>query len=245
MAVAAALSFRRKAVTGMLVGMLVVVLRHRPAKALLVFTVVLPAVVVLSWSQITAIVTYTHVEYLGQERSRIARTVLYSTAPSIAKQAFPTGAGFGRFGTHTAIADYSPLYRELGFTRIYGLEPGGGTNGDFGSDTFWPGVLGESGFFGLGFFIAGLLALWRCFRRYSSESEPWVAWLGLVGMGWSIEYLMESFASADYIGPPVYPFLFALAAIASSVRASSPKRAPDEAREPARPQRPLLALHRT
>jgi hypothetical protein len=214
---AAALSFRRKAVTGLLLGGLTVTLRHRPATTLLVLAVTLPAVIVLSWSQITAVVDRTSAVYLGQDRAKVARTVLYTDSAVVARDSFPLGAGFGRYGTHTAIAHYSPLYWELGFPHVYGLAPGGGTNGDFASDTFWPGVLGETGLFGLIAFAGGLLAVFRRFSHVAGDNVALVAFLGLVGMGWSVEFLVESFAAPTYVAPPVYPFLFALAGLATAV----------------------------
>jgi hypothetical protein len=223
-ATAAALSFRRKAVTGMLMGCLVMALRRRPGRTVVVLALTVPLVVVLSWSQIAAVVDYTRSEYLGQDRTQVARTVLYSTSQQVAREYFPLGAGFGRYGTHTAIAHYSPLYWQLGFDHVYGLEPGGGVNGDFASDTFWPGVLGEAGLFGIVAYVGGLVALWRRFARYSAAEAPILAWLGLVGLGWSVEYLMESFAAADYVGPPVYPLLFALGGLACAVAEARPER---------------------
>lgn len=93
-----------------------------------------------------------------------ARGELTSTAILIARQSFPLGGGFATFGS-AVTADpnyYSPLYYLYGLANIWGLEP---DNILFISDTFWPVVLGEFGFLGLGLYVSALgLLMLICYR---------------------------------------------------------------------------------
>ena len=148
------------------------------------------------------------------------RTQLYLGSWTMATDYFPFGAGFGRFGTAAAMDYYSPEYLRLAFPTYYGLEP----NGPYGQDAFWPGVLGETGFFGLAAYATGILLMLRRAlgsvlpeqgRPHLSSRNAAIAFLCL---GWWCEYLVESVATPVYLAAPLGPLLFALFGYAESVR---------------------------
>lgn len=95
--------------------------------------------------------------YSGEGDSARSRLTLDSL--TLAKESFPFGKGLATFGTDTARNFYSPLYLRFGYRSIYGL---GGDNLNYLTDTFWPAILGQYGFFGL--FIFGTI-LYSLFSR--------------------------------------------------------------------------------
>lgn len=204
-------TLRRKAVAGLLAGLAATWGRRDRTAVLVTATVVTPAVLLLLWGDLKGLARFTSNEYRG----RTARATLYHDSVDIANDAFPLGAGFGRFGTHTAIAHYSPLYRARGYASIWGLQPSDEGSGHYASDTFWPGVAGETGWLGLVAFAGGLVAIVRWLRRCPRD-DPWLVFLASVGVGWSLEYAIESVASPNYVSPPMYPLLFGLAGLATS-----------------------------
>jgi hypothetical protein len=96
------------------------------------------------------VTTYTTTE---PPRNRLLRTSLL-----VARDHFPLGAGFGRFGSAAAVAPYpySPVYDDYGFWNVPGLSR---DKPDFLRDTSWPAVIGETGFAGWLFYAGGPLAL--------------------------------------------------------------------------------------
>ncbi|WP_159600363.1 hypothetical protein [Agromyces humi] len=155
--------------------------------------------------------------YVVQDSARSALTL---GSLSVAAHYFPLGAGFGRYGSYTAGATYSPEYVELGFTRIYGL--GRGDAGMFLNDTQWPAILGESGWLGAAFFAAGIIAILVSLCRPTSPDEPTlVKWLRVTGIGWLLVLLIESVAAPVFVSAPSYPFVFAAAGMIASFRDSA------------------------
>jgi len=140
------LSLRRKAFLALVVALAPVVYSVRRIRVRATVGVAIVGILgaIVLWDAIQSITSSTGREYFGQDEP-VARVALYDTSYSIAKKDFPLGVGLGRFGGHVAYTHYSPVYRDYGLYRIYGLAPDGG----FATDTFWPAVLGETGLLGL------------------------------------------------------------------------------------------------
>jgi peptidoglycan biosynthesis protein MviN/MurJ (putative lipid II flippase) len=213
-AIGCLLSVRRKAIAGLVTGLVAVDFTKSRIQSVLRLILIVPVVGIIAWSSLQAVTRLTRIEYFSGHPT--AREILYRDSIRIATTAFPWGEGFGRFGTHTAVAHYSPVYTELGYPAINGLSP---SNPHFASDAFWPGVLGETGLLGFLAFAAGLVAIFRQMRRMARGDDVWLSWLGLVGVGWSIEFLVESTASSAYVGPPGYGLFFGLAGFATAIAA--------------------------
>ena len=105
--------------------------------------------IVIAWDQIS----YYYVELSGES----ARSVMTITSFEIMKDYFPIGTGFGTYASHQAGVHYSPVYVKYGFEKYYDLRRVDG----FFSDTFWPIIIGQTGFIGLSSY---LVMLWRLFR---------------------------------------------------------------------------------
>ncbi len=215
-------TLRRKAIVGLLGAVAVIVATDRRARGvtLLVVLVALPIVVVVIGDTLLTVAVDTYDRYAGSE-SDAPRTLMYQASVELAASSAPFGVGFGRFGTYTAFENYSPVYYALGFDQIYGLEPGA----DYATDTFWPAILGEVGFFGAAAFFGGLVSLLLRARRLESvassdpaiEGAPALRLIALVACAWWVEFLIESTAAPVYALPPVAPALFGALGVACAL----------------------------
>jgi hypothetical protein len=110
--------------------------------------------------------------YASSETS--ARSRLYSTGELIAKEHFPLGVGFGRYGSYPSRLFYSPVYYKYGLNTVYGLAK---TGPDFIDDTSWPSVIGEAGYGGFVAYLLGLIlvitAIIRALRK-AALKDRWV-----------------------------------------------------------------------
>ncbi len=82
---------------------------------------------------------------IGTTSEVSARYVLLNRSLQILADYFPLGVGFGKFGSWYARINYSEYYYKYNCTTTYGLFP---EDPRFATDTFWPAILGETGFIG-------------------------------------------------------------------------------------------------
>lgn len=89
-----------------------------------------------------------------------ARKELLATSLQVASDFFPLGSGFATYGSAVTgdLATYSPLYYHYGLSTVYGLMPG---NAAFLSDTFWPIVIGQFGWFGALAYVGEIVFLFK------------------------------------------------------------------------------------
>jgi|GEM_PF-996535 len=105
----------------------------------------------------------------GYARGELARQAI-----AVANDYFPLGTGFATYGSAVTaqIDNYSPLYYMYGLSTVRGLAPGAAS---FLSDTFWPTVLAQFGYFGLIAFVALLIALFvMCYKAGGLASQSFV-----------------------------------------------------------------------
>lgn len=139
-------TLRSKAIAGAAVYVLLVyfILVYRKKLKLWHLVVMGIAVIWLAWDNYS----YYYIELEGQS----ARSVLTQTSFEILKDYFPIGTGFGTYGSAVAGEHYSPVYVRYGFLQVYEL--GGNDSGwGFFSDTFWPIIIGQTGFIGVACYI--------------------------------------------------------------------------------------------
>jgi hypothetical protein len=145
-------TLRSKAIAGAAVYVLLVyfILIYRKKLKLWHLIVIGIAVVWLAWDNYS----YYYIELEGQS----ARSVLTKTSFEIMKDYFPIGTGFGTYGSAVAGEAYSPVYVKYGFRQVYEL--GGNESGwGFFSDTFWPIIIGQTGFVGTICYLAVVVML--------------------------------------------------------------------------------------
>lgn len=214
------LSMRRRLWLALVVGLTSVYARTKGTGTIVIASLTLgPLALLIAWPFLTEILIGLSNEYFSDAgQSQAARTVMTASSLEIANTGLGLGAGFGQFGSWIAALHYSPIYRELNFERIYGLAPLEWKGANFLTDTFWPAVIGESGWLGLLFFAFALASIFLFFFRNSSTktTEPYVRWLATVGVGWSFIYLIDSLAAPTFTAPHSLLF-FGLAGVVFSI----------------------------
>ena len=135
--------------------------------------------VIAAWNMIR----YYFIELAG----RSARSVMLQTAFQIMKDYFPTGTGFGTFGSEQAARHYSPVYLLYNFNDVWELRDVGNVENtlrliakypylteqyqihseevlqwsQFHGDQFWPTIMGQSGVIGTVMFLIILAVLFK------------------------------------------------------------------------------------
>ena len=212
----ALLSFRRKTWVSLPLGLLRTAHIKAPATAVVIAAVVAPAALLAAAPFLEPVVSRTVQTYVTNA-SVNARSAITLQAPDVANEYFPLGAGFGRYGSATAATHYSPEYFERGFDQIYGLNP---NDPRFATDTFWPAVVGETGWLGLAVMVAGLWSLHRRFGRPQSSDSDTVRILRMTGSGWLVLLVVESVAAPVFFSPPTYPAVFLIAGLLAAMPGS-------------------------
>lgn len=105
------------------------------------------------------------VQYYYAVNEQSPRYQLTINSFRIANSFFPLGAGFATYGSFYSGVSYSPLYEEFHLDSIWGLNR---SNTQFISDTFWPMILGQFGYFGLIFFLIVLINFGFLIKRLMS-----------------------------------------------------------------------------
>lgn len=150
---------------------------------------IIPVLLLVGWSQLE----YYYIE-LGDES---ARSQLLVNAFAVANDHFPFGAGFATYGSHYSAISYSPLYYEYQLNTIFGLQEGG----EFICDSFWPMLIGQSGYIGAVFYILALVSLIKKITKMKQVNvNLFAAALAIVSY-----LLVESFASTAFVHPIAMP----------------------------------------
>ena len=132
-------TLRGKALAGVAIYGLVFFFILYQRKKIKLWHILLIGVVALlvAWEQFS----FYYIDLEGQS----ARSLMTQVSVQIAKDYFPIGTGFGTFASSEAAKSYSQLYYLYGLSTVHGLTPG---NMVFGSDTFWPIIIGQTGLIG-------------------------------------------------------------------------------------------------
>lgn len=96
-----------------------------------------------------------------------ARSVMTQTSFQILLDYFPIGTGFGTYASHSASVNYSPVYVKYGFESFYELR--NSAIGTFFDDTFWPIIIGQTGFIGLLLYIYLLRNVYKLVKDLSNK----------------------------------------------------------------------------
>lgn len=187
-----ALTLRYKALTAALfaVVLIIVVVIKKKRFSWWNYAVIIAVALCVSWGQL--------IEYFGDTTT--ARSALTATSFEIAGDCFPIGTGFGSFGSYMSRVFYSPVYYEYGLSSIYGLMNISGAD-SFVSDTFWPMVIGQTGYAGLLCYIGALVMIYRKIGLlYPQHLSLYSTSLFLY-----VYLLIQSTSSAAFVGPISVP----------------------------------------
>lgn len=174
------------------------------------FTALSVAGVIIGWDQI--------VYYFSN--SSFARAALHAAAYQIANDYFPLGTGFATFASHMANINYSSLYYKYGLSSIHGLQA---SKANFASDTFWPIILGQFGWFGVVIFLLIIYALFKVIKRYSLYKDQYLAALTIF-----VYLVISSTSESSYFHPTATTHFFTLAIILNDPSANLLRNRPTE-----------------
>lgn len=206
-----ALTLRGKAI-GFAVFALFVILMTGSGKRRITLPQVLAVsvvVAVIGWGQIEA--------YFGTEGQ--ARFELMRGGIEVARDYFPTGSGFATFGSAiTSDAQwYSSLYDYYDLSSVWGLSR---EYSAFISDSYWPTVLGQSGWMGLLVICGELVLLYRAATLRAEVTIPLLL---------CAAYLLIMSTSESAFFNPSSVYLSICAVLASRQRSLASGRAADGA----------------
>ena len=147
-----------------------------------------------------AAIAYQVVYYYILMGTGSARAMLTLASPFVAWDHFPVGSGWGTFGSYFSAQPYSPVYGMYRMAGIWGLSP---SYSAFVSDTYWPMILAQTGFFG---FAGLLLALWVLVKKVGTlKLKPASYASGLLVLA---QLLISSTSESALANPMAVPLAF-------------------------------------
>lgn len=133
-----------------------------------------------------------------------ARNVLTINSLKIAKDNFPIGTGFGTYASWVSGESYSNIYYHYNISTTWGLSP---DFYEFISDTFWPMIIGQFGFLGLGLYIYILLTIYKDIKNNENLDYYFGQILALLYL------IILSMAEASLSGPIVVIYMALIAVL--------------------------------
>lgn len=198
-AITAILSLRTKAILGLvfvLIFELIINNKINIKKYISVFFVI--TIVILCCKNI---ILNTYKLYFNFNNEDEARVILTNRGLDIMKDYFPLGVGFGKYGSYYARINYSEYYYKFGFDNIHGLTP---QKSNYGTDTFWPSIIGETGFSGLLIYLTMLAIIFNyCLKSSKKQYNIFGTWAILA----LVQSICESFGEQSFYSPPQNVFL--------------------------------------
>lgn len=206
-------SFRRTAIVGLVTAVFFAWPKKARRTLVVGLCLVVPLLVLVLAADIQTTVSATLNEYVYTSAPAPRTRLLFGSFEVAALHA-PFGAGFSRYGSYLAGANYSPEYIRLGFPRVWGLSNLPGMSGAFLTDTQWPVLIGETGWVGFAAFAGFLIALFRVFGRAAKFEEDHLQWLATFGRGAFVVALVASIGLPVFTSTPVASLLYALCGVA-------------------------------
>ena len=145
-----------------------------------------------------------------------ARAVLTIGAPFIAADHFPFGSGWGTYGSAFSAEPYSPVYGMYRMAGVWGMSP---NYHEFLSDTFWPMILGECGYFGFAAFIAVMVLLIRRILQLKTDKAIYAS--ALIPL---LYLLISSTSESAFASPVAVPLAFWLGLLFAEWKLKDRKR---------------------
>lgn len=219
------LALRRRIWAALVVGVGIVMMRTSPRVVTVISLIIfVPIFGIAIGDFLGGVLGDVADEYLSDSAQvKTARTVITLDSFGIANAGILVGVGFGRFGSWIAALTYSPEYSARGYEHVWGLGPLGRGESNFLLDTFWPAIVGETGWGGMIAFCVMLFVFGRRFLALSSDTEQTalVRCLGLTGVGWLLFFVLDSVASPAFFSSLAVLF-YAVLGIAASFSNRSP-----------------------
>ena len=200
-------SIKVKDILGLLIGIIITSVKKIKIKYAVV---ILPLIVFLFLLYSLLLPKHYSYYFEGDPKdTNIARVALTYTSFSIGNDFFPLGVGFGQFGSPISNNWNSIVYQMYGIDNIWGLT--GEDDVIFMYDTFWPMILGETGYLGTLIYMFILYFSFGPFlkRFCNSTSDKLVLFPSLL----FIIFLVASTGKPVFSGPPHSFVLWGIAGI--------------------------------
>ncbi len=131
------------------------------------------------------------------------RAILSLNGITVANQYFPLGSGLGTYGGVGAQKFDQTLFLDLGFERYWWFR-----QGLFLVDTFWPGVIAESGFIGAAFLLMLFVCLWLALlQRTLADRDTPIFAVSLTALA-ALTLMLANSPSSGALTDPRGSFLF-------------------------------------
>lgn len=146
-------TLRMKAIASAVAFMLILYIVFKFKKKINIWMIVSIGLlaVAIGWEQI-------EFYFFSDIQNDSARYQLLITSIKVANDHFPFGSGFSTYASAYSSISYSPLYFIYNLSGVNGLQE---SNPMFVSDSFWPMILGQTGWIGLIMYILALLCLFK------------------------------------------------------------------------------------
>lgn len=129
-----------------------------------------------------------------------ARAVLTIGAPFVAADHFPFGSGWGTYGSTFSAEPYSPVYGMYRMAGVWGMSP---DFHDFLSDTFWPMLLGQCGYFGFVAYLGAAFVLIKKIFTLKTDKSTFASVLVPV-----LYLFISSTSESAFVNPMSIPLAF-------------------------------------
>lgn len=96
------------------------------------------------------------------------RNILLKTSVNVANDYFPTGTGFGTYGSDVTKKSYTQLYYNYKINLFYGLSK---ENSSYITDNYWPMIIAQFGWIGGTIFLIILYYMYRIIQNRSNKKN--------------------------------------------------------------------------
>lgn len=144
--------------------------------------------------------------YFYSMGTEAARAALTRTSFLIARDYFPFGCGFGTFASAFSDDPYSKVYYLYHIQNVWGISKG---YSSFISDTFWPMLLGQTGYFGTFFYVIVLMILFTVIYGMRKVN----AYTFASALEMFLYLIISSTSESAFVNTMAIPFAFLLGAL--------------------------------
>lgn len=169
------------------------------------------------------LLTTTYELYFTDNLGVSARGELIKNSFNIGNDFFPLGVGFGKYGSVYASRDYSEYYYIYDMNWVYGLSPNDLSEGtkNYSMDTFWPTILGETGYLGLLIYFYLIIFIFYFIWISPIKSKSKLDELDILAMLVFIQTIVESFGGQIFNSSPQFLLISIVFGLAISKRNQS------------------------
>ena len=151
------------------------------------------------------------VYYFHSLGTEAARTALTQASLRIAEDHFPFGTGFGTFASAFSADPYSKVYYLYHIQNVWGISR---QYNAFISDTFWPMILGQTGWLGLVCYAAALLLLFSVIYHMRKHN----AYSFASALAAFFYLLISSTSESAFVNTMAVPLAFLLGVLLSDIK---------------------------